>query len=256
MSGSNTLPFPVLPGYGAGVARRRIRLTASPGTILAELEDHAHAMRCRLDHENGMIITLAPEFLRFPLTTCTSAEAPLAELIGTPIGSAARDFFAGGRARRNCTHMLDLAWLASNHATRTEKVRDYEADIPDEIEGCTSAVLRRNGDQILEWRIENNVITEPSQFAGRQLYVGFTSWILDAAAQDRDLLEASLVLQKACFVTGARRYQPVPGPLRPAEKQLTAGVCHGYATTTIDKVERLSNFRDFSGNPESLLRFL
>jgi hypothetical protein len=256
MSGSSTLPFPVLAGYGAGVASRRIRLTASPGTILAELEDHAHAMRCRLHHENGIITALVPEFLRFPLTTCPSAEHPLAELIGTPIGRAARAFFAGGRARRNCTHMLDLAWLASNHATRAERVGDYEADIPDEIEGCTSAILRRNGGPILEWRIDTNVIKGPAQFAGRQLYAGFTSWILDAAAQDPDLLEASLVLQKACFVTGARRYRPVAGPLGKAEQDLTVDVCHGYAAATIDTVEQLHNFRDFSDNPEDLLRYL
>jgi hypothetical protein len=54
----------------------------------------------------------------------------------------------------------------------------------------------------------HNLIKEPAQFAGCQLYTGFTSWILDAAAQDHDLLEASLVLQK-----------PASSPVRDATGQ-------------------------------------
>ncbi|WP_231639144.1 DUF2889 domain-containing protein [Sphingomonas profundi] len=232
-------------------------MTGTPGLVLAELEDHAHGMRCRLRHDGAHVVDVEAEFIRYPLSTCLGADLPLRALVGEALGRTARDFFAGGRARVNCTHMFDLAWLASRHALRGARVRDYLMAVPDAPEGRTDVTLSRDGAEILRWRIEDDVITDPAPFAGRHLYRGFVSWALSAPELDDDLTESVLVLHKACFVSGARRFALASGPLEEAEKRATVGVCHGYAAATIDEAVRPKGTRrDFSDHPERLLRYL
>ena len=186
MSATDTRAFEQAAHYGQGVALRRIRLTTSPGVALAEMEDHAHAMRCRIHHAAGRITAVDSEFLRYPLTTCPGAETVLRELVGEPINVSAREFFGGGKARRNCTHMFDLAWLAARHATRQDTVRDYLMTIPDAPQGHGEAVLRRDGDILLRWHLQDDVIVDPAPFVGRHLYRGFVSWALIAPELDPD----------------------------------------------------------------------
>jgi hypothetical protein len=257
MSVIEDLVFQPSSTYGSGIARRHIRLTSSPGSVLAELEDHAHAMVCRVGHADGRITGVDSEFRRFPLNTCPGAANPLRELIGLPIGLGTRDFFAGGRARQNCTHMLDLAWLAARHACREAPGRLYAMDIPDAPDGHMTATLRRDGAIILEWTIDQGVVTDPAPFAGQQLYSGFVSWVLAHPDLSEDEIEAVLVLQKGCFVSLARRVVFTPGPLSESEKKATAGLCYGFGTERIDQAERRAGqTRDFTDHPEKLLQFL
>ncbi len=253
----SSLGHPLSPTYGHGWARRRVRLTAIPGEVLAELEDHAHAMRCRLRHADGRITAIEPDFRRIPLNTCPGAAIPLRGLIGEPIGQSARDFFAGGRARRNCTHMFDLAWLASRHAVRGEGSRTYALDMPDSPSETAVIEARLDGRLLFSWRLEDEVIVSAGPFAGRHLFKGFASWLGDAPDLSDDLVEAAMMAQKLRMIDGARRYALPPGPLGATERREIAGACHGYAPATIDRVIRGGdNFRDFSDCPEQLLRFL
>ena len=153
--------------YGSGVYRRRIRLTGGEGHVLAEMEDDPHAMVCRVSHDGARVTAIEVDFRHYPLTTCPGSATPLRELIGLPIDITSAELFAGGRARGNCTHMLDLAWLAMRHAVRDRSERLYAIDIPDERDGVMHAVLERDRPPCLAWRIERGVITTPGPFEGR-----------------------------------------------------------------------------------------
>src|SRR3546814_20125603 len=76
--------FPPAPDYGSGVARRRLRLTGHPGRVIGEMEDHAHGMRCLIEHDGRVITSVSAEFLRLPRSTCSGARGPLNELLGLP----------------------------------------------------------------------------------------------------------------------------------------------------------------------------
>lgn len=241
--------------YGQKVARRRIRMTGRKNEVRVEMEDLAHGMVCVIEHDGERVTGLRPEFRRFPMTTCVGAGKPLEALVGIPIGSDFSTFFAGGRARQNCTHMFDLAWLGVVHAARGETVRDYVMEVPDDSAEGRPAKLRRDGEVVLQWQLENSTVVGPAPFAGRHLFQGFTSWALQHFAGDE--LEAILVLQKACFVAQSRRYALPGGPLSAVEQQTNAGVCYGYGRERIAVAVRLEGTRrDFTDHPERLLEFL
>lgn len=247
--------FPPAADYGTAVARRRIRLTGGAGRVLAELEDIAHGMRCLVEHDGCTVTAVTPEFLRMPLSTCAGAGEPLSEIVGAAVGSDFGSFFVGGRARLNCTHMFDLAWLATAHAARGARVRDYEVEIPDAVgDAPTVARLRRDGVLVLEWRLSGAVIEAPDALKGRHLFKGFTTWAVEN--HEGDALEALLVLQKGYFVAQSRRFTMPPGPLSADEKKANTGLCYGFGAPRIDEAVRLgSNVRDFSEHPERLLRY-
>lgn len=243
------------PDYGTGMVRRRIRLTAGAGHVLAELEDHAHAMRCRVHHDGERITAIDSEFLRIPMTTCASAGDPLAEMIGHELRAGTKAFFANGRARRNCTHMFDLVWLAGAHALRDAPVRQYDIEIPDEQDGRTVAMVLRDGEHVMEWHLDGTMITGPEPFAGRDLYRGLISWAMENFPEEQ--LEAILMLQKGCLVTSARKYLLIPGRMSAGEMEGFVGICHGFGPERIASAERnAGTVQDFTDRPDDLLRFL
>ena len=247
--------FPRAPDYGRGMARRRIRLTGGPRQVLGELEDHAHGMRCLIEHDGAVITAVSSEFRRFPMNTCAGAGEHLPDLVGTPVGSSFGDFYRDGRSRMNCTHMFDIAWLATAHAARGEVVRTYDIEVPDDVNGASDVRLLRDGEVRLRWSVRNSVVQSPEAMAGQHLFKGFTTWAL--AHLHGDDLEAALVLQKGCFVAQARRWAIVPGPISAAERNVLAGVCHGFGHARVDEAARLEGTkRDFTEHPDRLLRFL
>lgn len=247
--------YPPAADYGKKAAWRRIRMTGRGNEVLVEMEDLAHGMTCVVEHDGQRVTSLRPGFRRVPMTTCAGAGEPLRAVIGMPIGSDFSTFFASGRARQNCTHMFDLAWLGVVHATRGEAVREYLMEVPDDSDQGRPATLRRDGCVALQWRLDDSTVLDPSPFAGRHLFRGFTSWAV--ANFQGDDLEAILVLQKACFVAQSRRFELPSGPLAEAEQQINAGVCYGYGHERVAQAVRLEGTRrDFTDHPERLLKFL
>lgn len=248
---------PQSPHYGKGVTRRRVRLTGEPGMVFAELEDHAHAMRLRLHHRDGRILAIDPDFHRYPLTACAGAGEPLQMLIGEPVGLDARSFFSGGRARRNCTHMFDLAWLASRHALRGSVRRLYAVDIPDAPDDRLEIIVHCDGAELLRLIVDASVIQSPPPFAGRHLFRGFAPWLSETDELGEAEIEAAMIVQKVVLIQPARRYRLPAGPVADPEKIMVAGACHSYAPERIDQAERRAGvLRDFSDRPEQLLQFL
>ena len=252
---SHSRVFAPAADYGQKTAWRRIRLTGGKSEVLVEMEDLAHGMRCVVEHDGERVTALRPEFRRIPMTTCAGAGEALQSIVGLPIGIDFSAFFADGRARQNCTHMFDLAWLGAVHAARGECVRDYLMEMPDDSAEARPTTLRRDGEVVLQWRLENSMILEPEPFAGRHLFRGFTSWAVQHFEGDE--LEALLVLQKGCFVAQSRRYELPNGPLTEAEQQRNAGLCYGFDPKRISVAARLNGTRrDFTDHPEQLLKFL
>jgi len=244
------------PDWGSGVLRRAFRLRGFPGKVEAALEDMCHAMICTLEHDGEKVIAVEADFRRYTLQFCPGASVPLQELVGMPLATTTADFFAGGRARQNCTHMLDLAWLAMRHARRGEIEWLYEVEIPDAPKAPMRGILRRNGKTVQDWCVERGVITSPPVLAGQSLTGGFTRWLTTESGLDEEAIEECLVLHKGYFMTGARQFLIPEGPLPESYKKSVAGVCYGYAAERVDEAIGLSGMkRDFSHQPEKLLRF-
>lgn len=246
--------YEIAPEYGTRVYRRRIRLSTTDGMVSGEMEDNPHAMRCRIRHAGGKVKAVEADFHRHPMSTCPGAAGPLADLVGMDIAVEPHAFFANGRARANCTHMLDLAWLMLRHAVRGGPDRFYAIDVPDEIDGRTLATLHRDGRPVLALTVKDGAVESPEPYAGKVLRKGFVGWALNAL--EGDDLEAALVLHKGLFVAWPRRFVLPSGPLKDWEQRLYSGACFGFAAERIATAERTSPGPvDFTNDAHRLLTF-
>lgn len=244
------------PDWGAGVTRRAIRLRGMPGRVEAALEDLRHAMICTVQHDGQVVTAVDADFRRYTLEACPQARAPLQAIVGLPLETATPAFFANGRARQNCTHMLDLAWLAMRHARRGAVEWLYDIEIPDAPAGPMRGTLRRNGTIVQDWTVADDVLLSPPQMVGQSLAGGFTSWLTKASGLADLAVEECLVLHKGFFMTGARRITMPEGPLPEDYRRWVTGRCFGYAAERIDSAVGMSGMaRDFSNDADKLLRF-
>lgn len=242
--------------WGTGVTRRAFRLRGFADHVEAALEDMRHAMICTLRHDGVIVTSVEADFQRYTLQVCPGASEPLKQIVGMPLSTSTSDFFANGRARQNCTHMLDLAWLALRHGNRGETEWLYEVEIPDAPSGPMQGILRRNGAVVQDWLVERDVIISPGKLAGQALAGGFTKWVTTAAGLSDLEVEECLVLHKGFFMTGARKFRMLEGPLPEGYRKAVVGACFGYAPERIDEAVGLPGMgRDFSHQPEKLLRF-
>lgn len=256
MSGSPTDHMPAAADWGTGVTRRAIRLRGEAGRVEAALEDMRHAMICTLFHDGRIVTDIEADFRRYTLSLCPAASEPLKAVAGMPLDTSTSAFFANGRARQNCTHMLDLAWLALRHASRGATEWLYEIEIPDAVSGPMRGTLRRNDSVVQDWAVESNVIISPAHLAGQSLAGGLMRWLTTASGLSDLEVEECLILHKGFFMVGARRFVMPEGAFTPEYKSAITGVCFGYAAERIDQAIGLSGMgRDFSHTPEKLLRF-
>jgi hypothetical protein len=182
-----------LPGF-----RRRIRITPARDSVSAALEDDFHCMAVTLRHDGTTITGVAAVTERVPWSTCPGARAVLeASFTGQPLGAAPRD------KRANCTHLYDLAVLASAHAGDGVPF-DYEVLVGDAVEGVQAAEIRHAGAALLRWEIaEGMVLRAPAAIAGRRL-TELRDWIATLPAPQA---EAARMLQWMCLVAHGR---PMP----------------------------------------------
>jgi len=265
--GANPLNFPNMtdqtdefqlylnPDYGNGIFRRRIRLAGYEGRVCAELEDCNHGFRSTVHHDGDRVTEVEAEALRIPLTTCGGATGPIGNLVGTPVKSSVRAIASAVDPRANCTHLYDLTLMAIVHALRGACTWQYDMEVDDQVAGGASqSRVFRNGELVMSWMVDQWQITE-GPFLGRPLYKGFSNWAHDAFQGDDK--EAAFALQKAYFVSEARRYNMNSMAGSPATNQADMlGVCYSYSSPVVDKALRTQNsVRDFTNTPEQLLKF-
>lgn len=248
--------LPADPNWGKGVTRRAIGLVGTPFKVDAALEDMRHAMTCTLEHDGKVVTAVTAGFHRYTLQICPGASQPLQAMVGLPLDISISSFFANGRARQNCTHMLDLAWLAMRHAKRGPIKWTYEIAIPDATSGPLRGTLTRNGIVAQDWTVENDIIMSPDVLAGQKLSGGFTRWLTNESALPDLTVEECLILHKGFFMVGARRFTMLVGDMTENYKAAVTGACFGYAPERIDEAIALDDMgRDFSTIPEKLLKF-
>jgi hypothetical protein len=229
--------YPPSLNYGNGAFYRRIRLLNGAGWAVCELEDLYHAMRVRLHHADGIVSGVESELLRLPMNTCGGAGSALQCLVGTPLDTTLRGFYGGGRARFNCTHLFDMAWLALRHTSRPGTERRYDAIIPDAVDEKANIKLILDSNVRLEWALVGDEITAPARFKDVNLTKGFTRWAEETLSGDD--LEAALILHKAYFVGSSRRLRIDETTRPPSEDFARHNVCFGLASERAAVAERL-----------------
>jgi hypothetical protein len=192
------------PDFGQGATVRRIWLTREPGRVRGELQDTFHEMSCVIEHDAVAVTAVSGAMTRYPATSCPGAPAVLQELVGLPLQMPIAEIYGGGRGRRHCTHLLDLAVLAIVHATREEAVRHYEVAVPDEMDSPVDATVALNGSLVHKWRAFDGVIAAPEALRGLPLLSGFAAWASRRFAGDE--LEAATALARTYFISRGRRY--------------------------------------------------
>lgn len=238
------MPFPPNPDFGRGATRRQILLVNAPGRVDAALADPFHEMRCELEHDGTRVTDIRGETIRIPNSSCPGAVRVLRELIGLPLHSDGEAFFGDGRAKRHCTHLLDLAVLAIAQAARPERERRYEAVAPDELDAPVTIEVRRNGAPVHTWEARDGCITAPAALAGRPLRAGFAAWAPQHFGADD--LEAATVLARTYMIAIGRRYLTDALEGRPISlNRVLAGACYSYAPERIaEGVYRSDNVRE------------
>ncbi len=177
-------------------AKRRIQLAASGAVATAELEDNFHHFRIAMTHGNGVIREVAGEAIRFPWGTCGGSVDVLRSLAGKPLAPLAT--LSQPERYQHCTHLFDIVSLAVDLVLRGGGERVYRTDVRVRSDvGSVSATVRRDGDLVFDWRIENNTILGPARFEGVQI-ARLPHWGREHLSADE--LEAAIVLRRAIHI--------------------------------------------------------
>lgn len=255
---NNPFNYPVNPNFGQGIYRRRIRLQQCAGYVAGDLEDCNHGFQVQVYHDGKQVTKVAGQARRQPFTTCDQAIEPLQALQGIALGLSSEELVKTMNPRANCTHWLDLALLAIQHASRkNEEIREYDMAITDEDDKPANITLKRNGDLVLQWQVEDWCILQPENLVGNTLYRGFAHWANAVFANDDDK-EAAFVLQKGYFVSRARRFDTIIMAGESANAHASMyDACFTYSQPRRDVAVRTENTTvDFTHIPEQLLRFV
>lgn len=252
----NPLNYPINPTFGPGIYRRRIRLVQHEGYVTGDLEDCNHGFSVSIKHDGHKVTAVEGQHHRIPFTTCGGAITPLQQLVGINITLTLHELSASMNTRANCTHWLDLSLLAIRHILCSETVREYNIEIPDELDNPTCARVYRNNALVHEWLVKDWMISAPTPLANNTLFKGFSAWANTAFA-DEDNKEAAFILQKGYFVSRARRFDldALVGESA-ATQPMMAGACFSYSEPQASTAIRTVNAtRDFTHTAEELLLF-
>jgi hypothetical protein len=218
-----------LPGF-----RRRFAVTPSPEEVTAELEDDVHRMSVTLQHDGARVTHVEAGMDRHPWDLCPGAVAKvIADFAGRPLRPSARTI----DKKANCTHLFDLAELALRHAIDTVPTL-YEMLVSDPVDGIVVAVLRRDGQDRLCWRLRDDQMLEPHPARGLTL-IGLRPWI-DTLPEEQKF-EARM-LQWASLVAHSRL---IPWDVQTTLRTLP-GSCFASQPGRHEKCQRIGERIDFS----------
>ncbi len=186
--------------------RRRIEIvtreTPHGSEARAAVEDDYHHFRVALTFASGLVTGAQGYSLRIPYTACSQAGDKLAALTGMKLDAVANSVMRATNATLQCTHMLDLAGLAIAAAARGIGKRVYDIEVPRRSGSTTTGRIDCDGVNVLAWKIDGAVITEPPEHAGVNLHEGLARWALSTLSQDR--AEAALILRRCLMISRGR----------------------------------------------------
>lgn len=272
---------------GPGMYRRRIRIrTIDEHRATGELEDDFHHFRVDITHDGSVVTAIDGIGYRGPWTTCLDAGVPLQEVVGTTL-TTSPSALAAIDARRNCTHMFDLAGLVVTHAARGasdkrrydpgERRYDIAITVPDadaltvesvaeggpigQREPATApasetrtARLFRDGELVHDWTLVDGEIAAPADWVGAPLRRKFIPWAGERFAGDDEGAEAAIVLRRALDISRGRSMDLDELPSAEPLLAVMEGVCHSMGSAIAPVAIRMKgSARDFTDQPELLL---
>ena len=239
--------------FGEGTYRRRILVRAEGDRAWGELEDDFHHFRVEIRHDDVTVTAVEGSGVRSPWTTCLDAGVPLEALAGTALATGPLAL-SHLDARANCTHMFDLAGLVVTHAARGtggDRVYDMAIDDPDDA-GERDARLWRDGDLLLDWRLEGRTLLSPAEWVDVPLWNGFIPWA--AREFDDELGEAAVALRRACDIAMGRQADLDEFASAADLEHGMSGICHSFQPGTAPlAIRRKGSGRDFTDHEDLLL---
>lgn len=241
-----------------GSYRRRIELATRNVADAAKeariaIEDDHHHFRISVSGKDGLVTKVAAQTLRTPNQMCPSAASHLDELEGKPLDGSYVAVLGLTDIRQHCTHLVEMASLGMVMLARDLPRRIYEVEVRYDAdagrpnESRSTATLWRDGDQILQWRIDRMAITDPDPFAGRSVINGFMRFVTEL---DNETAEAALVLRRAVF-TSLGRGMNLDAPDAP--RTGPGGQCWAWQPERADRALRnIGSTLDFDMNPAAL----
>lgn len=180
---------------------RAILVTALPCRIVAEMEDDFHHFCVAITHRGGMIASVDAMAERHPWSLCPAAAAGLQALVGSVVTPSLAEALGRLPIREHCTHMYDLACLATVYAAKGNiSARRWDMAVDDPSEGERCARLSIDGVAALDWRIVGSDIVSPFAASLKRDFIGAV-----AARLSPGEAEAAMLLRRAVFVSGGRR---------------------------------------------------
>ncbi|MCB2078533.1 MAG: hypothetical protein KDE55_12650 [Novosphingobium sp.] len=223
---------------------RRIVLDPHPHWIGAALEDDLHRFNLRIDHSDGCIARVTAQALRTPWTECGGAAGFIAaELTGELLEDVARR-----DPYQHCTHLLDLAILASAHAGDTAQTT-FDMRVADRVDERTTATFSRDGEEMLRWQLDGTLVVGGPQ-DGLNLRK-LSQWKSELPAEEA---EQATVLRRAIYISGGRQFTPPPGLHAVDMGPQRMGVCFNYQLPQAESSTRTEGWRkDFSESGDTPL---
>ena len=232
--------YPRNPNYGDGTLQRHIRVRSAPGVVIGKLDDNHHAMQCRLHHDGKVVTGIDSEMVRVPMSTCPGAKLILQELVDEPLARSWKDLTADGRARRQCTHLFDLALLAFGFASETSRDRCIDIVMPDAIDGLRTVRVWVDEVLVINWVTRDDVILSPEPWRGQQILESFLRRALETTSGiERD---AALMAQKTMIVARGRSHifdKREGAPISDVGSML--GVCYSYGEAHYSQARQIAD---------------
>jgi hypothetical protein len=219
--------------------RRAQLIEPEAGLVRAEVEDDYHRFVVFLAHDGSRITEVRTESPRPPWTTCPAAGDHLRDrLVGVPLNEVATQ----DDPLSHCTHMLDLAIFAAAHAL-DQRPTAYTMLVGDAVDGVKTAILQRDGGEILRWHVNNSALLEPGMMAGRDLRT-LKHWIGEL---DPVLHEPVRVLRRAVFIAQGRGFNHAKVTTAAAAMNGRTA-CYTFSAEHAENAWRyLDSIRDFDG---------
>jgi hypothetical protein len=231
-------------------------------TAVGWMEDDFHHFGVTVKHRDGIITDVRMVAARHPWTACPGAAEPLRALIGQPLVERASDIGRLIEMRLQCTHVFDLTGLVLAQAAQGRERLRYHAIISDrEMQsdagvsadrsrfGRGVATLLCNGQQVLQWAIDDSLITAPAEHAGHSLDQGFRAW---TEAMPLLPAEHAFILRRAILVAGGRAIDHNDYPN--ADAMGVPALCHTFQPGTRETAWRVKDAtRNYEQNASDML---
>ncbi len=226
------------------------------------IEDDFHHFGVTITHYQGKVTQVAMTTSRAPWSTCPGASQPLQELVGHSVTKRASDIGKQIDMRKQCTHVFDLTGLLLAHIGNTDirnPHRRYHTVVPDrrinrndyklDNFGRGSAELYQDGHLAMQWEIDGETITAPTEYKNLNLNRGFRGWTEELPEQEA---EHALILRRAIHVATGRAINS--DNYATAAEMAEWDVCHTFQPGVREVAYRnYGSVIDYSKTPEDML---